>query len=534
MESLPSLDGSSASCAREVPSLPSCRSQGGDAVFENSDASLPSVGGGVATSDGGASSEGSTSRRSDDPASSTEGSSVGSASVRSARRGVPAATKRDPMLSQNAKMRFCAKAVEPILEGRAPARGLFAEAVTRVACEMLHSSALRGKAFSMMSDCCGILSHQHAIIGMLRSLPPDLRFRLFCAIACDTDPACQDFARRHYDLGVVLSDMTLRDWSLRRAVDASGKEVQLPSPRAVDLYVSTFPCTPFSSRGRRRAFADPSAAPYFATLETIDRARPKAVLIENVKGLLAHIDRVRADLDRLGGYGVHVEPCVSPLHFEEPADRDRIFVAAADNMSSASLTEAMTANLARLKSARSQDFLGERTFLDVLLASPGSARRCGGCSADALVRRGIQSRLDCQCRVDPDSACLAHPCLCPLCRRGALGRCRWRVVHKAFMEAHGLSSGSREERGYCWSRSIDVKSRRERNLIDLYAMLLIARGAVPSATHAVLDISQTIGSRTGFRTDGAAPIIATNTKLFAFAFDASLEPQDWHHFAAHS
>ena len=70
---------------------------------------------------------------------------------------------------------------------------------------------------------------------------------------------------------------------------------------------------------------DRNAAPYFATLRTLEELRPRAVLLENVLGLRYCKERVLSDLLAIGGYAVEWLE-LSPRNFGFPSARDRVYI----------------------------------------------------------------------------------------------------------------------------------------------------------------------------------------------------------------
>ena len=59
----------------------------------------------------------------------------------------------------------------------------------------------------------------------------------------------------------------------------------------VDIFVGGFPCTPYSfanpKRFKRNCFTEPAAKPFFEMRKFIAERRPRFILLENVRGLLA-------------------------------------------------------------------------------------------------------------------------------------------------------------------------------------------------------------------------------------------------------
>ncbi|CAE7578899.1 CHT1 [Symbiodinium sp. CCMP2592] len=65
-----------------------------------------------------------------------------------------------------------------------------------------------------------------------------------------------------------------------------------PVPKEdVDIFIGGFPCTPYSfcnpKRFKRNCFTEPAAAPFFEMRKFIAARRPRLVILENVRGLLA-------------------------------------------------------------------------------------------------------------------------------------------------------------------------------------------------------------------------------------------------------
>jgi len=102
-------------------------------------------------------------------------------------------------------------------------------------------------------------------------------------------------------------------------------------PDAFDILCAGFPCQAFSIAGRRGGFEDTRGTLFFDVAEIIRRHRPKAVFLENVKGLVNHdkgrtlqtILRVlREDL----GYFVPEPRILNAKNFGVPQNRERIFI----------------------------------------------------------------------------------------------------------------------------------------------------------------------------------------------------------------
>ena len=96
-----------------------------------------------------------------------------------------------------------------------------------------------------------------------------------------------------------------------------------------DCLVGGFPCQSFSIAGKRGGFNDTKGTLFFDIARIIAVKKPKAVLLENVKGLLSHnkgrtFETVIKTLDELG---YDVEWCVfNSTDFGRPQNRPRVYI----------------------------------------------------------------------------------------------------------------------------------------------------------------------------------------------------------------
>lgn len=113
--------------------------------------------------------------------------------------------------------------------------------------------------------------------------------------------------------------------------DITKEETKAFIPDGFDLLCAGFPCQAFSIAGRREGFEDTRGTLFFDVAEIIKRKRPKAIFLENVKGLKNHnkgrtlktILRVlREDL----GYFVPEPEIINARNFSVPQNRERIFI----------------------------------------------------------------------------------------------------------------------------------------------------------------------------------------------------------------
>lgn len=96
-----------------------------------------------------------------------------------------------------------------------------------------------------------------------------------------------------------------------------------------DILLAGFPCQPFSFAGKRKGFKDTRGTLFFNIAKIIDAKKPKAILLENVKGLLAHdhgrtFKTIKESLESIG-YCVHYE-ILNAKDFGIPQNRERIYI----------------------------------------------------------------------------------------------------------------------------------------------------------------------------------------------------------------
>lgn len=102
-------------------------------------------------------------------------------------------------------------------------------------------------------------------------------------------------------------------------------------PEGFDVLCAGFPCQAFSIAGKRGGFEDTRGTLFFDVAEIIKRKKPKAIFLENVKGLRNHdkgktletiLNVLRNDL----GYFVPEPKIINAKDFGVPQNRERIFI----------------------------------------------------------------------------------------------------------------------------------------------------------------------------------------------------------------
>ena len=113
--------------------------------------------------------------------------------------------------------------------------------------------------------------------------------------------------------------------------DITKEETKAFIPDGFDLLCAGFPCQAFSIAGKRGGFEDTRGTLFFDVAEIIKRKQPKAIFLENVKGLRNHnggktlatiLNVLRDDL----GYFVPEPQIVNAKDFGVPQNRERIYI----------------------------------------------------------------------------------------------------------------------------------------------------------------------------------------------------------------
>jgi DNA (cytosine-5)-methyltransferase 1 len=113
--------------------------------------------------------------------------------------------------------------------------------------------------------------------------------------------------------------------------DITKDETKKFIPDGFDVLCAGFPCQAFSIAGKRGGFEDTRGTLFFDVAEIIRQKQPKAIFLENVKGLRNHdkgktlstiLNVLREDL----GYFVPEPQIINAKDFGVPQNRERIFI----------------------------------------------------------------------------------------------------------------------------------------------------------------------------------------------------------------
>lgn len=113
--------------------------------------------------------------------------------------------------------------------------------------------------------------------------------------------------------------------------DITKEETKKFIPDGFDILCAGFPCQAFSIAGKRGGFEDTRGTLFFDVAEIIKRKKPKAIFLENVKGLRNHdkgktletiLNVLRNDL----GYFIPEPQIINAKNYGVPQNRERIYI----------------------------------------------------------------------------------------------------------------------------------------------------------------------------------------------------------------
>jgi DNA (cytosine-5)-methyltransferase 1 len=113
--------------------------------------------------------------------------------------------------------------------------------------------------------------------------------------------------------------------------DITKQQIKNYIPDEFDVLCAGFPCQAFSIAGKRGGFDDTRGTLFFDVAEIIKKHKPKAIFLENVKGLRSHdkgktletiLNVLRNDL----GYFVPEPQIINAKNFGVPQNRERIYI----------------------------------------------------------------------------------------------------------------------------------------------------------------------------------------------------------------
>ena len=285
----------------------------------------------------------------------------------------------------------------------------------------------------MATDCSGLGTPELAMRSLLQC---DVRGVPGVDViwACDIDAACRKWLAQHVKPQHLLADMCERVFVPHGFVsrDIDGTAIFMRRAEAdLDLYVVGFMCTPFSTKGPRLGFDAPAAKTFTNAVRTINAVRPRAVVMENVVGILQKdcIERVEALLKKIPGY-YYSRRVLNSCDFGLPQHRRRVYITLLRKDSVEDPRRAVKElhhedcnRLMRPCKTNFRDWLADRGVpICPAAASAGSTESsegstyCGRCGVNRV--------------------CPVHPCRCQQCKAHGVNKklCKWRVALRTFLQ----------------------------------------------------------------------------------------------------
>ena len=141
--------------------------------------------------------------------------------------------------------------------------------------------------------------------------------------AVDVDPiACNTYRSNHPEVRLIEDD--IRKVSVKELFDEIGLLDQL------DILIVCAPCQPFSNHNKKRSLEDPRADLILESLKFIEAFQPRAVLFENVPGIVVNgpLHTLTTKLESLG-YFLGEPKTLNAAHYGVPQRRERCIMLAA-------------------------------------------------------------------------------------------------------------------------------------------------------------------------------------------------------------
>ena len=130
-------------------------------------------------------------------------------------------------------------------------------------------------------------------------------------------------------LSSEIDEKACETYTLNFGEHPSGDVKKITEIEPFDFLLAGFPCQPFSYAGKRRGFGDTRGTLFFEIERILAQYKPKAFLLENVRGLKTHdggrtFDTIITKLHELG-YGT-AELILNSSNFGVPQNRVRLYI----------------------------------------------------------------------------------------------------------------------------------------------------------------------------------------------------------------
>ena len=395
----------------------------------------------------------------------------------------------------------------------------------------LPRSAQKKIELQVWSDCSGINSEKFSWNelqdAIRRIIGADVSLALY--YTCDSDPKSIAFAQANHHPHHVGTNMSQRNFTSGEFW-CSLHEGNFPIPRVgVDLYVGTYPCSPWSRRGPRTGWDHPSVEEFRIGVQTLSYIHPAVWIIE--LGELpenASLDEItsgiQAVLDKDGReYIIQLVRSLGPAAQGFSIKRSRTYFIGwrKDVCPDAAVVVGPLHTLILNPVALTSSYRG---FLKISHPYDWSGVGCFYVGASLEYMSGNA----CRCACNPFVLCPAHLCKCERCGDDGL-QCSWRLqLHRLLEKEKLLSQAAGMEGKMTYIHALEMQGGaapaqpRARVLLNIVAML--PQNQPLKDTLMLLDKSQNppFGS---WPTDGLAPTLTTTSQLWCMS--AGRELQAW-------
>ena len=329
---------------------------------------------------------------------------------------------------------------------------------------------------TVWSDCSGINSEMFALreLGNELRVGLDVHVKWVLYMTCESDKASQEFARLNHDPRHMSERMEHRNFLTGQVhCTTHGENHDMPR-HGVDLYVGTYPCTPWSRRDKRTGCDHPEVS--IIGLTTIAFIGPAVFVIElGEVPKQEHLQMILTKVQEItqagpAKYTIQAVRNLTPAWSGYPARRNQVFLigwradidgARAGEPLLSLMDAPMRVNQSFLR------FLGMKREIDW--------SRVGECpTTEELL---YISASPCKCGLDPMECCPEHPCKCSRCGESGV-ECTWRAMFTTFIASGSTADMVRNRRGtLTYIQVMEMSGRkgpqqpRQRVLINLIAIL---------------------------------------------------------------
>ena len=373
---------------------------------------------------------------------------------------------------------------------------------------------------TVWSDCSGINSEMFAFRELGKALLELLNARVtwLLYMTCETDKMSCAFAKLNHNPVHVTGDMLARNFQSGQVHCTKHDENHDMPRRGVDVYVGTYPCSPWSRRGKRTGFNHPEAELSIIGFKTIAFIGPAVFVLE--LGEMPNHSDLNEILEKLQGivqtgvskYTIQAVRNLTPAWSGYPTRRKRLFIIGwREDIDGARVG-------APLQSLMDAPMIVEQTFLRFLGLQRGvDWSRMGECpSQEELL---YLSASPCTCGLDPMVLCPMHPCKCNRCGESGL-ECTWRNMFLTFIVSGPMADVVSKRKGMVtYLQVLEMHGRlgpqqpRQRVLINLIAIRADTQPL--NETLMVGDLSQNPPFGDMF-SGGDTPVFTTSSNVWVF------------------